>query len=624
MRSAAAAGAFLAALLLLAAAAHAQEPRPAALDAELIRGGDGVQLTWAWRFAPGDDAERARPGFDDAGWSLLEPGEAGAGDTDVAWFRRHVEVAPDLVGAPVVLRLAAAGRTDVFLDGRRILGTTGTGGGRTSAVVTTRFDHPTAVLAVRRACEGCAKQFLLQLESPTAEVHRLAETVVDAAFATIPLVLALLHVGLYVSDRRARENLFLALSLASFAGIVVFSAAADLSQAYETLRPAARLVTPSILGAIFFIQMTYYSIRRQPWPRTWIGFAATGALLAVVTFLTDDNDVRNVAWTLFFVATIVDEVRVELRSPTRPETNMRPLGVAMTVLSVAIALQVLVVTGVIPARFPWERVYYVGLVAFAVGSSIFTIKSFAATRRRLERNEGEIDSARKLQQAMLPRALPVVPGLDVAAHLETASAVGGDTYDFHRAPDGSLLLAVGDAAGHGLAAGAMVTAMKALLGTVRGDEPLAEILERCDGVLRRMEVRFVHMCLVLVRFRPDAVEICSAAMPPPLLHRAATGTVEEIGPGSLPLGSALPGHWRSRLVPFGPGDTLTVASDGLAELLDPAGRTFGFDRVAEALGRAAGGTASEVIAAMRAEAERWRGSAPPADDITLVVVRRTG
>lgn len=619
MRSAAVVGA----LLLLAAASHAQEPRPASLEAGSILGSDGVQLTYAWRFAPGDEAERARPGFDDGGWAILEPARAGAGETEVAWFRRHLEIDRDLVGVPVVLRIAAPGRTDVFLDGNRILGATGTGDGRTSALVTTRFDGPTAVLAVRRACAECPKRFLLQLETPRAEVHRLAQTVLDVSFATIPLVLALLHVGLYLSDRRARENLFLALSLASFAGIVAFSAAADLSQTYEALRPAARLVTPSIFGAIFFTQTTYYSIRRQAWPRTWIAFAAAGALLAVATFLVERNDFRNAAWSLFFLATVLDEIRVEHRSPTRPETNIRPLGIAMTILSVAIVLQVLVVLGVIPERFPWQRVYYVGLIAFAIGSSIFTIRSFEATRRRLERNEGEIASARKLQQSMLPRVLPAVPGLDLAAHLETATDVGGDYYDFHQAPDGSLLLAVGDAAGHGLAAGAMVTAMKALFGTVRGDEPLAEILARCDAVLRRMDVRLVHMCLVLVRFGAGAVETCSAAMPPALIHRAATGRVEEIGPGSLPLGSALPGRWESRRASFAPGDTLAVASDGLAELLDPAGRAFGFDRVSEALTRAAGGTASEVIAKMTAEAERWRGTAPPADDITIVVARRT-
>lgn len=624
MRIAAVAGA----LALLAAAAHAQEPRPATLDAEAIRGSGGVQLTYAWRFAPGDDAERARPGLDDGGWAILEPGRAGAGDTEVAWFRRHLAVDRDLVGVPVVLRIAAPGRTEVFLDGELVLAATGGADDRASALVTTRFDRPTAVLAVRRECAGCPKRFHLQLESTRAEVHRLAQTVAEVAFATIPLVLALLHVGLYLSDRRARENLFLALSLASFAGIVAFSAAADLGQAYAALDAAARLVTPCILGAVFFTQMTYYSIRRQAWPRTWMAFAAAGAVLAVATFLVASSDFRNAAWSLFFLATLVDEIRVEHRSPTRPETNIRPLGVAMVVLTVAIVLQVLVVTGAIPARFPWDSIYLVGLIAFAVGSSIFTVKSFAATRRRLERNEGEIASARKLQQAMLPRALPAVPGLDLAAHLETATDVGGDTYDFHRAPDGTLLLAVGDAAGHGLAAGAMVTAMKALFATVRGDEPLAEILARSDAVLRRMDVRLVHMCLVLVRFRPDAVEVCSAAMPPPLLHRAATGTVEEIGPGSLPLGSALPGRWQSHLVPFGPGDTLAVASDGLAELLDPAGRAFGFDRVAEALARAAGsgagGTAREVIAAMIGEAKRWRGNAPLADDVTIVVARREG
>ncbi|MFN2239042.1 MAG: PP2C family protein-serine/threonine phosphatase, partial [Thermoanaerobaculia bacterium] len=353
---------------------------------------------------------------------------------------------------------------------------------------------------------------------------------------------------------------------------------------------------------------------------TWIAFALVGAAAAVVTFFTPMNAIRNGIWSLYFILLILEVIRLERKSPTRTEGGMRPLLVGMTVLQVAIVLQMLVVAGIIPWGFPWGNVYYVGLIALAIGSSLFTVNTFALTRRRLERNEGEIESARKLQEAMLPKELPAVEGIDVAAWLSTASEVGGDYYDFHEPPDGGLLVVIGDAAGHGLAAGAMVTAIKALFGGVRGDEELAEFLTRTDAVLRRMDLRLLHMCLSLVRVTGSTIEVCSAAMPPALIRRASTGAVEELGTGGLPLGGRLRGSWESQRAELLPGDTVLLASDGLAELLDPMGEPFGFEEVGVMLGRVGEGSAQKTLDRITTEAATWQAGAPQADDITLVVL----
>ena len=63
---------------------------------------------------------------------------------------------------------------------------------------------------------------------------------------------------------------------------------------------------------------------------------------------------------------------------------------------------------------------------------------------------------------MLPRELPVMPQLDIAVHLKTATEVGGDFYDFHLNDEGILTIIVADATGHGMQAGTMVTATKGL------------------------------------------------------------------------------------------------------------------------------------------------------------------
>jgi hypothetical protein len=601
--------------MLLALPLAAQEPHPASLEG--LISGNSVEMTLEWRFAPGDDPARADPDFDDSGWTPMRPLDAPG--HDVGWYRRHLRLGAGLLDVPIVLRVEAPGATEVFLDGRRVLASASASGGG-GAWTTVSFQAASTVIAVRHSCSGCERGFLLRIETSQARTHRLAAGILATVLATVPLVLAFIHLGLYISDRRSRENLFLTLTLASFSALVASSALADFRSEYPAMLLAGRLLTPAIISSAFFSLMTYYVIRRRPFPRTWIAFALVGALVAIATFFTPESTLRNAAWSLYFILLIVEVIRLEVKSPTRPETGTRSLLIGMIILQIAIVLQVLVVAGIIPGGFPWGNVYYFGLIAFAIGTSLFTVNTFALTRRRLERNEGEIESARKLQEAMLPKELPAVEGIGVAAWLSTATEVGGDYYDFREPPEGGLLVVIGDAAGHGLAAGAMVTAIKALFAGVRGDEDLAEFLARTDAVLRRMDLRLLHMCLSLVRITGSTIEISSAAMPPALIRRASTGAVEELGAGGLPLGGRLRGSWESRTAELAPGDTVLLASDGLAELLDPTGEPFGFDRVASVFGRVGDGSAQEILSRITEEATRWQGKAPQNDDITLVVM----
>ena len=249
-------------------------------------------------------------------------------------------------------------------------------------------------------------------------------------------------------------------------------------------------------------------------------------------------------------------------------------------------------------------------------------------RRLLEaenaRTTAEIEAARTLQLSMLPWQLPAVEGLETAAAMIPASEVGGDYYDFRVAPDGSLVVAFGDATGHGVAAGIMVTAVKALFSTLGGGESLPAVLAECDRVLREMRSKPLHMCLTLARLTPRSVTVCSAAMPPVLIHRAGSGEIEELGPAGRPVGSRLSGAWSERSAPLAPGDTLLFASDGFAEQLDAADNPLGYERLAEVFRASAGVSARELVERLLARVAAWRGEREQGDDITFVVVRTAG
>jgi len=147
---------------------------------------------------------------------------------------------------------------------------------------------------------------------------------------------------------------------------------------------------------------------------------------------------------------------------------------------------------------------------------------------------------------------PVFRGSTSGAAMRTATEVGGDYYDFRVEPDGTLLVALGDATGHGVSAGIVVTAVKAIFTSLEGAMSLPGILARCSGVLQGMHTGPVRMCLTLARVQPKGVSLCAAAMPPMLVYRAATAEVEEIVTSSLPLGGPLADRYEERIVPLTP------------------------------------------------------------------------
>ncbi len=118
-------------------------------------------------------------------------------------------------------------------------------------------------------------------------------------------------------------------------------------------------------------------------------------------------------------------------------------------------------------------------------------------------------------------------------------------------------------------------------------------------------------------------------MPPVLIHRSRTNTIEELGAGGLPLGSRLIGQYEERSAVLEPGDTLLFASDGFAELANAEGRQLGYDGVAEAFLTAVHVLSpTEIMAAgimmsLCQKVTAYRGAIPAGDDITFVVVRRS-
>jgi serine phosphatase RsbU (regulator of sigma subunit)/ligand-binding sensor domain-containing protein len=242
------------------------------------------------------------------------------------------------------------------------------------------------------------------------------------------------------------------------------------------------------------------------------------------------------------------------------------------------------------------------------------------------RKTHELEEARRLQLSMLPRKVPSLPGIEIGVFMQTATEVGGDYYDIQISPGGELTIACGDATGHGLNAGTMVSIMKGILTSRRAETDLSEFFATSSTAMKRMRLGNLFMGLVLLQQRKDGWWSISAGMPPIIVYRAKTGEAVTYSQKTPPLGAFAAYTYTAHPIRFEKGDTVLLFSDGLPELFNGREEMFGYDNVTKHFkeAAAAGLSPEGIIASLREAGESWRQNCPQDDDITFVVLRFTG
>jgi PAS domain S-box-containing protein len=232
-----------------------------------------------------------------------------------------------------------------------------------------------------------------------------------------------------------------------------------------------------------------------------------------------------------------------------------------------------------------------------------------------------------LQAGLLPERLDEVPGLEVAVRYHSIAdggAVGGDFYDCFAMPNGRWLVAAGDVAGKGTAAAVLTgLARHTLRAIALHEERPEEMLRFLNEALRRQSAEAAFCTVGCARLEPtgDGFDAClaSGGHPYPLLIRA-DGAVEEVVVRGTLLGVEAEPVLEQVALELRRGDTLVLYTDGVTDARDATGARFGEERLAIALGAAAGGSAEEVAAAVDEtvaafEPEHQR------DDRAIVVLR---
>jgi serine phosphatase RsbU (regulator of sigma subunit) len=187
--------------------------------------------------------------------------------------------------------------------------------------------------------------------------------------------------------------------------------------------------------------------------------------------------------------------------------------------------------------------------------------------------------------------------------------------------DGTLTVVIGDATGHGLKAGTVVTAAKSLFKAYASEPEITRLFEDSSRVLSEMQFGSLFMALQVLRIKDGTMRVASAGMPPAIIYRAASGVVEQVTAGGPPLGIPLPWRYEEETYRLTPGDAVLLMTDGVPERFNPDGDMFGYDRTSALLPSLTTTSASEIVDQVVQAAEAWAEGRPQDDDVTVVVVK---
>lgn len=274
-----------------------------------------------------------------------------------------------------------------------------------------------------------------------------------------------------------------------------------------------------------------------------------------------------------------------------------------------------------------QQRYLVGIVVCAfflcLGIYLYAKRQQKERLRKIEdeRKNKELQAARELQQSMLPKENPKRSDLDIATFIRSSTEVGGDYYDFFPQENGTLVSVCGDATGHGVTSGMMVSVTKAGLNGIDEVKP-NKILKRLNNVVKKIDLGTLRMSLNIAEITTNKVFLSSAAMPPIYLYHSASETVEEFENNGLPLGGLRDEEFVLETRNFEKDDVLIQLSDGLPEAPNTIGELYDYDRL-KALIQASGHlTAQKIIDVLIESVDQWLAGNRNPDDITLVVIKR--
>lgn len=252
----------------------------------------------------------------------------------------------------------------------------------------------------------------------------------------------------------------------------------------------------------------------------------------------------------------------------------------------------------------------------------FLLDEFAH-KQRLER---DLDLARTIQQGLLPRQAPTIPGYELAGWNKPADKTGGDFFDFIVLSGGRIALAIADVTGHGIGPALVVSECKALVRALLvAMKELPELMRTVNNLLTEdlPDDRFVTMFLGIIDPQKNELDFQSAGQGPLLLYRRDRDELEELPVTSPLLGVLLDLDFDScDPVTMGPGDILVLCTDGILEWANPSKQQFGTERLLHSIRNLRDESSSRIIEGLHRDVITFSQGTEQLDDLTIVILKR--
>lgn len=605
--------------------------------------------------------------------------------TGIGWFRKAFKIDSTLYHKTIGVIIGQAGASEIYFNGKLVksYGTISDTANRDIAYNPQRIpfvvvldSSPVQQIAVRysnmRAEEffqryrGWADRAGFSFAIEQTDFSILAKLkslmmnyLILITIGAILLAFTVLHLLMYFFYSRDKGNLFYAFFTGS---TVVFFASSLFSQNTHAVSDITHIINimPIVFITVMFASYNFflYSIFYDKMPKQSWGILIVGLLLSIILiFFVSENWMLNYVFGPFLLLLTVEGLRVIALAVKRRKRNSVIIG--MGVLIFFLFIIYIPVSNMLSIKMPgWFTLvfFYFGFLSLPVSMTIFLARESARTKNDLEkrilevqelsqkaieqekreadlriekekarveneRKSKELEEARQMQLSMLPKEIPHFTNLEIATYTKPATEVGGDYYDFMKSEDGTLTLLIGDATGHGLKAGTMVTASKSLFNSLGGKADVVEILREFNSSLYKMKLYNLAMCMSILKIRDNKLDIASAGMPPALIYRNATGQVDEILLKGMSLGSIKEFPYYKESIDLHPGDLILMMSDGFPERFTSEMVMIDYDKGKEILKGIGSKSPNEVIDYFVKYGDDWAKGHPQEDDVTFVAVK---
>ena len=273
----------------------------------------------------------------------------------------------------------------------------------------------------------------------------------------------------------------------------------------------------------------------------------------------------------------------------------------------------------------------IGQLAEAFNKMVMNLKTHIEkvkeTVREKESIEKELNIAAEIQEKALPKNMPEIEGLEIAAKSFPAKAVGGDYYDFVRLDEKKTGFIIADAVGKGMPASLYMSNARSAFRVISGMESSpAETIKKVNAHMSNDEAQpegmFITYVFGVYNEETKKITYSNAGHFPPIVFNNTSKEFRSMDAGGAAIGIVEDIVYAEETIDFGDGDILVMYTDGVTEAFDAGGDMYGFDRMVEVVKNNSDKSAEKIIDSIYDSVNNFAENVPQHDDLTIVVVKK--